>query len=1348
MEKPRLSIRMRTAALAAVFLLSAGITLANDWLAIDPSGAVAIQAGAPAAAPQLAAESDGLAGLRATVATSGLEFNVLENKVGQFVELTWPDAAIFGEVGTPALPVVRRLFIAPQGATITVNALTGPAITIDAATLGRSVIVKPVQPPIEKLPGAIEQAIFQMDPTAYQIDADVSGERVSVQELGRAGNQRLCALEIRPVGYNPVKQVLTVYPSITADVRFDGSSMPLDLVAPVPGLNRVVLNPELLPVDKSRGMGNYVIIVTSAYESAIASFASAKTSQGFTVTTHAVAAGTTKETIKSYIAGLYAVPATRPNYVLLVGDTDTIPHWVGLGSDSPATDLQYVCMGDSSDWVPDIAIGRFPVRSTAQLDAIVAKTLYYEAGAWSDPEYVKRAVFMASEDNYSITEGTHNYVIQNYMAPNEIASDKLYCHTFSATTAQVTASFNGGRFFGIYSGHGAVNYWADGPLFQVSHVNALTNTNMYAFVCSFSCLTGQYTTDECFMETWVRAANKGAAAAWGSSVTSYWTEDDILEKRLFDTIYDANQPSVAKELGPVILETKLRYLAHFGTGGSTRRYFEMYNLFGDPAMSFPGNCSQTGTLVLDKPKYACSDNATLRVLDCGPNVNPNVADTITVTIASTSEATGESVLLTETNPNSALFVGSIPLSTTNASGVLLVAPGDVITATYVDADNGQGQQVPVVAYAEVDCVGPVISNVHATDIEPRTATIAFTTDEPARGTVHYGLSCDALNQTTNGSGASTSPTVALSGLQDNTTYYYKVDAFDEAGNMTSDPTCYTFATPEVPDFFTQLFTSDNDLRNMTLFFTPNGSVDYYSGCVEAITQLPTDPTGGTTLTFSPSNDDGYAQVTPPSVSVSLYGVSYSSFWVGSNGYITFTSGDSTTGESLANHFSQPRISALFDDLNPGGGGSVSWKKLVDRVVVTWLNVPEYNTTNQNTFQIEMFFDGRITISYLAVAATDGLAGLSKGGGVDPDYYPSDLSAMGSCGPKPPVATGGSVSTGVGAPVTVTLQAMDDGLPDPPGALNYIVTTLPIHGVLGDPGAAFITAAPYTLVGGGNAAVYYPNAYYQGADSFQFKANDGGTAPEGGDSAIVTIAVTIGGVQRIHNFPLDSDPGWTTQGQWAFGVPQGGGSHGRDPNTGHTGQNVYGYNLAGDYANRLAATYLTTTALDCQNYTGTELRFWRWLGVEDAFCDHAAVDVSNDGTIWTTLWSNPAVVGGAVSDTAWTQQTYSISTVADGQPTVYIRWTMGTTDSSVTYPGWNIDDVEIWGSATMAPLPGDTNCDGIISYGDINPFVVALTGQAAYENTYPTCRYLNADVNGDGIVSYGDINPFVIMLGGR
>jgi hypothetical protein len=1191
-----------------------------------------------------------------------------------------------------------------------------------------------VQLPIEKVPGARENAQFVFDAAAYAANVEYAAERVVVEELGIVRGQRLCLLEIRPVSHNPAAGTLTFWPEIVADLKFAGGFMPDDALNPLPGLGSIILNPEVLPNVTSRGTGNYLIVVASAYQSAIGTFAAAKAAQGYTVSTW-VPTSASNTVIKNYITSLWGT-ASAPDYVLLVGDTDTIPHWTGGGEGSPATDIQYGCMDGSTDWYPDIAIGRFPVRNASQLQAIVDKTLLWENGPLPDPDYVKRAVFMASNDNYTVSEGTHNWVIQNYMVPNEIVSDKLYCHTYNATTQQVRNAFNNGRFFGIYSGHGAETYWADGPVFYASDVNNLTNVGMYPYVFSFACVTGTYTIDECFMETWVRAMNKGAVVAIGSSVNSYWTEDDVLEKRLFDSIYDEDD-SVVPEAGPVLNDAKMRYLAQMGSGSTTRRYFEMYNIMGDPAMPFPGNCSDAGTAMLDSAKYACEDTASIRVGDCGLNTNDNVVETITVPVVSNSEPAGELVVLTETNANSALFEGSIALSATNAAGVLQVSAGDTLTVTYIDADNGQGQQVTVTATALVDCTPPTITNVHAADIQPRSAVITFDCDELASGTVRYGLSCSALNNTATG-GLAMSPTISLSGLTDDTTYYYKVEAADEAGNVTQDPTCYSFTTPEVPDFFTQLFSGDNDLDYQSLVFTPNGSTDFYHACNETITALPTDPAGGTTITLT---DDSSTQINlTGGASVSLYGVSYTSFFVGSNGYVTFNSGDSAYTESLAAHFNRPRISALFDDLDPAQGGTLSWKQLADRAVVTWLNTPEHNGSNQNTLQIEMYFDGQIKINYLAVAATDGLAGLSRGTGVDPDFLMSDLTALGTCQTFPPTAHDSSVSLPVNTPTPINLIAEDDGLPNPPGVLTFSIVALPAHGSLADPNGGAITSVPYALVSGGHAVIYTPATWYVGADSFQFLANDGGTPPDGGDSNIATMLLNVYGVPEVlYSFPLDTNPGWTTTGAWAFGHPTGAGSHNKDPNNGYTGTNVYGYNLTGDYTNNMPVRYLTTTALNCSAAAGVELRFWRWLGVEQY--DHAGIDVSTDGSTWTPVWANNALI----SESAWSFQTYAVP-AADHQATVYFRWSIGPTDVSITYPGWNIDDIEIWGVIPHGGgLVGDMNCDGTVDFRDINPFVLALTNPAAYAVQFPACNIMNGDINGDGAIGFGDINPFVNLL---
>ena len=71
-------------------------------------------------------------------------------------------------------------------------------------------------------------------------------------------------------------------------------------------------------------------------------------------------------------------------------------------------------------------------------------------------------------------------------------------------------------------------------------------------------------------------------------------------------------------------------------------------------------------------------------------------------------------------------------------------------------------------------------------------------------------------------------------------------------------------------------------------------------------------------------------------------------------------------------------------------------------------------------------------------------------------------------------------------------------------------------------------------------------------------------------------------------------------------------------------------------------------------------------------------------------------------------------------------------------------------ARIGPIPakpGDTNCDGVVNFGDINPFVQALSDPAGYAGAHPGCPLSNADVNNDGAVNFADINAFVALLSG-
>ena len=155
--------------------------------------------------------------------------------------------------------------------------------------------------------------------------------------------------------------------------------------------------------------------------------------------------------------------------------------------------------------------------------------------------------------------------------------------------------------------------------------------------------------------------------------------------------------------------------------------------------------------------------------------------------------------------------------------------------------------------------------------------------------------------------------------------------------------------------------------------------------------------------------------------------------------------------------------------------------------------------------------------------------------------------------------------------------------------------------------------------------------------------------------------------------------WTFEGSvqgWTLNS-QGGWAHGYDSTLGsvngvHSGTSaIYTYN--GNYPNNMGGPYWATSpTIDCSSCSGTwDLKFWKRLGVESASYDHAYVSVKTNSGGWTNVYSNPY---GSTYDGSYTQVSYDISNHITGNSAFQVRFGLGTTDSSVTYTGWNIDDV--------------------------------------------------------------------------
>jgi len=122
----------------------------------------------------------------------------------------------------------------------------------------------------------------------------------------------------------------------------------------------------------------------------------------------------------------------------------------------------------------------------------------------------------------------------------------------------------------------------------------------------------------------------------------------------------------------------------------------------------------------------------------------------------------------------------------------------------------------------------------------------------------------------------------------------------------------------------------------------------------------------------------------------FYGYNWDSVYISANGYLMFGNGSSSIVESAEVMITGwPRIAALYDDLNLNLGGEVSCSSTGTSATISFSNVPEVASNNQNTFDITLHDSGQIEIKYGSIAIKDGLSGISAGNLV------SDLADPGS-----------------------------------------------------------------------------------------------------------------------------------------------------------------------------------------------------------------------------------------------------------------------------------------------------------------------------------------------------------------
>jgi hypothetical protein len=179
-------------------------------------------------------------------------------------------------------------------------------------------------------------------------------------------------------------------------------------------------------------------------------------------------------------------------------------------------------------------------------------------------------------------------------------------------------------------------------------------------------------------------------------------------------------------------------------------------------------------------------------------------------------------------------------------------------------------------------------------------------------------------------------------------------------------------------------------------------------------------------------------------------------------------------------------------------------------------------------------------------------------------------------------------------------------------------------------------------------------------------------------------------QPLQSFPFKDD--FSTDKGW-FGYEPGGwerkpavagvGENGNpDPGTDYsvsTDNYILGFAIGADYPNDHSEKSIISPPIDCIGQGEVFLKLRRWLNVEGNESDHARIYISVNGTDWTEVWENPPI---DLMDNEWVPAVFDISSVAANQATVYIKFTMGPTNSSRRFSGWNIDDFEVTSEAVF------------------------------------------------------------------
>jgi len=333
------------------------------------------------------------------------------------------------------------------------------------------------------------------------------------------------------------------------------------------------------------------------------------------------------EAIRDFLSYAYYHWATRPQYVLLVGDAtydmrnylgNSFPtyipvylHLVGKTTGETASDNRFVTLEDDptyGDKLADMYLGRFPVNSVDEAQAMVDKTIAYE-NASCDPMPTD-VLFTADDEDgnlyWDLSDGvadgyadpptnTIKYLPDPYVPVKKyLGKDCNYAPDGNATSGeecrqQIVDKLNDtGALLVSYVGHSTKSYWAVEQIWNKGAVGDLNNTNACELpvMINLGCDEGYFhnPTDSAVSEEGVRKASSGPVASVSPTYYGYPYGHDSFEKGFFLAVFHDD----VQQVGRAMVMAKQHALDE---GYTTET--DGYIVLGDPALKLKISAAAT-----------------------------------------------------------------------------------------------------------------------------------------------------------------------------------------------------------------------------------------------------------------------------------------------------------------------------------------------------------------------------------------------------------------------------------------------------------------------------------------------------------------------------------------------------------------------------------------------------------------------------------------------------------------------------------------------------------------------------------------------------------------------------------